>query len=177
MWTTPESDRGSKPVVRVTRRYRFSASHRLHTLDLSDEENRDTYGKCNNPFGHGHDYVLDVTLRGELDQRLGRFITLDQFDEFVRRTILDPLDRRNLNAEVPEFAALVPTTENLAKVVAARLAAAWPLTFPGSAASPEKVKIWETKRNIFGVFVPSGGGEMQSAIEGNAVERLVEEWR
>lgn len=153
MWTMPENEEPGRPVVRVTRRYRFSASHRLHAAELSAERNREVYGKCNNPYGHGHDYVMDVTLRGPLDARLGRLVSVDQFDRFVRCTIVDAFDRRNMNLDVPEFATLVPTTENLALVAAHRLAAAWPLAFPGSPALPEKVRIWETPRNIFQVFV------------------------
>ena len=151
MWTMRESERPR--VVRVTRRYRFSAMHRLHAPELGEQRNREVYGKCNNPCGHGHDYVLDVTVRGPLDERLGRLLSIDQLDQFVRDTIVKAMDRRNLNVEIPEFGTLVPTTENLARVVANRLAAAWPLAFPGSAALPEKVRIWETKRNIFEVFV------------------------
>jgi 6-pyruvoyltetrahydropterin/6-carboxytetrahydropterin synthase len=155
MWTMRENEEPARPVVRVTRRYRFSASHRLHAPELSEERNREVYGKCNNPYGHGHDYVMDVTLRGPLDTRLGRLVSVDQFDQFVRCTIVDAFDRRNLNMDVPEFATLVPTTENLALVAAHRLAAAWPLAFPGCAALPEKVRIWETPRNIFEVYVAS----------------------
>lgn len=152
-----------RPLVRLTRRYRFSASHRLHSAGLTDVENRAVYGKCNNPFGHGHDYVIDVTIRGELDPRLGRLMSVDQLDAFVQRTVVGALAHRNLNVDVPEFAALVPTTENLARVTAARLSAAWPLAFPESAALPEKVRIWETKRNIFEVFIDDGAGEEKEA--------------
>ena len=152
MWTTPESER-RPALVRLTRRYRFSASHRLHAEGLSEEENRAVYGKCNNPYGHGHDYVMDVTVRGEVDPRLGRLISIEQLDAFVRRTVVEPMAHRNLNVEVREFAALVPTTENLARAAAARIAQAWPLAFPGAAALPEKVRIWETKRNIFEVII------------------------
>jgi len=163
--------------VRVTRRYRFAAAHRLHADSLSDEQNCAVYGKCNNPFGHGHDYVMDVTVRGEVDPRLGRLIPLDQLDAFVHRVVVEPMDRRDLNRDVPEFARLVPTTENLARVVAARVAAAWPAAFPGSPAIPEKVKIWETKRNIFEVFVTAADGGRQGAQQEQFEARLVEESR
>lgn len=162
MSTMPASER-PRPLVRLTRRYRFSAAHRLHSACLTDEENRAVYGKCNNPYGHGHDYVMDVTIRGELDPRLGRLMSVEQLDAFVHRTVVGALAHRNLNAEVPEFATLVPTTENLARVAAARLSAAWPLAFPDSAALPEKVRIWETKRNIFEVFIGDGAGKEDEA--------------
>lgn len=156
MWTTAAND-ARRPLVRLTRRYRFSASHRLHSPALSDDENRSVYGKCNNPYGHGHDYVMDITIRGEMDPLLGRLMSVEQLDGFVRRTILEPMGHRDLNSEVPEFATLVPTTENLARVAASRLASAWPIAFPGSTALPEKVRIWETKRNIFELFVHAPG--------------------
>lgn len=162
MSTMPAAER-QRPLVRLTRRYRFSASHRLHAACLTEEENRAVYGKCNNPYGHGHDYVMDVTIRGELDPRLGRLMSVEQLDAFVHRTVVGPLAQRNLNVEVPEFAALVPTTENLAYVAASRLSEAWPLAFPESAALPEKVRIWETKRNIFEVFIGAGAGKEDEA--------------
>jgi 6-pyruvoyltetrahydropterin/6-carboxytetrahydropterin synthase len=139
--------------IHFTRRYRFSASHRLHSAELSAEQNRETYGKCNNPCGHGHDYVLEVTVAGELDSLRGRLIPVDSLDRFVGRLIIENFDRRNLNLEITEFASLVPTTENLARVVAARLASAWPAVFPAAKVRLEKVKIWETRRNIFEVLV------------------------
>jgi 6-pyruvoyltetrahydropterin/6-carboxytetrahydropterin synthase len=150
----PGSDQ-SRPEVRLGRRYRFSASHRLHAEQLSAERNREVFGKCNNPFGHGHDYVMEITLAGELDPAAGRLVPLDMLDHFIRRVWLDQVDRRNLNLDLAEFAALVPTTENLALVAARRLAEAWPHWFGARPARLEKVRIWETPRNIFEVFVSS----------------------
>jgi 6-pyruvoyltetrahydropterin/6-carboxytetrahydropterin synthase len=138
--------------VSLTRRYRFSAAHRLHSPTLGDDANREIYGKCNNPYGHGHDYVLEVTVHGPVDERLGRLLPVETLDRMVARTVLDGLDRRNLNVEVEEFAELVPTTENLALVVAERLRAAWGSALAGEGVKLEKVKIHETKRNIFEVF-------------------------
>jgi 6-pyruvoyltetrahydropterin/6-carboxytetrahydropterin synthase len=135
--------------VRLTRRYRFSSSHRLHSPVLSDEANRLVYGKCNNPYGHGHDYLLEVTVAGEPEPRSGRLIPLALLDGLVRRVVLDPMDRRDLNSEIDEFAALVPTTENLAVVVARRLNEAWPHAMAGVAARLDKIRIHETKNNIF----------------------------
>ncbi len=140
------------PFVRVTRRYRFSSAHRLDTPLLSPDRNREVYGKCNNPHGHGHDYAVEVTIAGEVDSVAGRLVPLAVLDRFAEEVLLKPFDRRNLNFEVPEFSALVPTTENLAEVLARRLASAWPRWFGESHARFEKVRIWETRRNIFEVF-------------------------
>lgn len=143
------------PEVRLVRRYRFSAAHRLHTPLLSDDANRETYGKCNNPHGHGHNYVLEVAVLGSVSPGIGRYVPLAQLDAFVEETVLRDFATRNLNIQVPEFAALVPTTENVAAVIARRLAQAWPRVFPGHAARFEKVRIWETRNNIFEEAAPA----------------------
>ncbi len=98
----------------LTRRYSFSASHRLHSTELSSEENARVFGKCNNPFGHGHNYSLEVTVGGEVDPGTGLVAAPAALDLSVRRAVLSKVDHRDLNADVPEFASLVPTTENLA---------------------------------------------------------------
>jgi 6-pyruvoyltetrahydropterin/6-carboxytetrahydropterin synthase len=139
--------------MRLTRRYRFSASHRLHAPSLDALANRELYGKCNNSHGHGHDYALEVSIAGQPEGATGRLVALGRLDGFVESVILKALDRRDLNSEVEEFATLVPTTENLTAVVAARLAAAWPAAFADSAARLEKVKIHETRKNIFEVQI------------------------
>lgn len=145
------------PQVTVTRRYRFSASHRLHTPLLDEARNFEVYGKCNNPYGHGHNYLLEVAIAGETSEDIGRLLPLGDLDCFVQRVILKTVDHRDLNTQVEEFATLaptlVPTTENLAAVVAARLAKEWPAAFPASAARLEMVRIHETERNIFEVRV------------------------
>ncbi len=139
--------------IRLTRRYRFSSSHRLHSPMLSDSENRQVYGKCNNPYGHGHDYLLEVVIAGEPDPVTGRLLPLALLDELVNRVILSPMDRRDLNSEIDEFAGLVPTTENLAIVVARRLESAWAHALSGAAARLDKIRIHETKNNIFQISV------------------------
>ncbi len=96
----------------LTRRYRFAASHRLHSPELSDEENRRIYGKCNNPYGHGHNYTLEVTVGGPVDPCTGMVCNLMDLDGFVNREVVERFDHTNLNV-LPEFAQLVPTTENL----------------------------------------------------------------
>lgn len=153
------------PQIRLARRYRFSAAHRLHSDLLPAGRNREVYGKCNNPFGHGHDYTLEVALRGTVAPRTGRLVPLDALDGFVRQVLLDQLDRRNLNAELAEFASLVPTTENLARVAARRLAGAWPRWFGGAPARIEKIRIWETRRNIFEVTVEEASSQGQDQHE------------
>ena len=137
------------PLVTVTRRYRFSASHRLHSPVLSEELNRQVYGKCNNPYGHGHNYTLEVCMSGRLDAATGRLVPLGQLDALVETTILRDVKWRNLNVDVPEFAAVVPTSENLARVIARRLADAWHVAFPTGAVTFERVRIHETKNNFF----------------------------
>ncbi|MGQ9916665.1 MAG: 6-carboxytetrahydropterin synthase [Bryobacteraceae bacterium] len=147
------------PRMRIGRRYRFSAAHRLHADLLTAERNREVFGKCNNPFGHGHDYVMEVILEGEVDLATGRLVPLEMLDHFVKRVWLDQVDHRNLNLDLPEFAALVPTTENLATVAASRLAAAWPHWFAAHRARIERLRIWETPRNIVEMWIPARDGQ------------------
>ncbi|MCX6620259.1 MAG: 6-carboxytetrahydropterin synthase [Acidobacteria bacterium] len=135
-------------MIHITRRYRFSASHRLHALRLSDEVNREIYGKCNNPFGHGHNYVLEVTVGGEAGED-GRVLDPRRLDGLVEREVIRPLDHRNLNSEAPEFAGLVPTTENLAVVIASRLEAGWKQAFPEPGPSISRIRLEETGNNSF----------------------------
>lgn len=138
-------------MFRVTRRYQFAASHRLHSTALSPEENRQLYGKCNNPHGHGHNYVVEVTLRGPLDGATGRAVDIAVLDELVRREIVQPFDHHNLNREIPAFAEVVPTSENLGIEICRRLKRNWKATFPGEWPMLEKIRIGETARNIFEV--------------------------
>jgi len=141
--------------MRLTRRYRFSASHRLYADSLTETENRAIFGKCANPFGHGHDYTLEVSVRGPHDENTGWVVDLDLLDGLVRRTILDPMEHSNLNVDIGEFQGeLVPTTENLAIVVRDRIADGWTPVFEASAfphVALDKIRIEETKRNIFEV--------------------------
>jgi len=140
--------------LRLSRRYRFSASHRLFSDELSEVENRAIFGKCANPFGHGHDYVLDVRVRGPLDHYTGRVVDLDTLDTLVYDAILKPFEHSNLNADIPEFQTLVPTTENLALVVEQRLSGQWSTKFseaPLNHVRLDRIRIEETKRNIFEV--------------------------
>jgi 6-pyruvoyltetrahydropterin/6-carboxytetrahydropterin synthase len=125
----------------LTRRYRFSASHRLHNNAMSDAENAATYGKCNNPFGHGHNYALEVSVSGQVDEN-GMVCNLADLDGFVEREILERFDLQNLNT-LPEFAEVVPTTENLSTVVYDILQRGFRL------AHLERVRFEETMMNSF----------------------------
>jgi 6-pyruvoyltetrahydropterin/6-carboxytetrahydropterin synthase len=127
----------------LTRRYRFAASHRLNTEALSPEENTRLYGKCNNPYGHGHDYVLDVTVEGRVRPD-GQVVDRQALDTLVSEQVLARLDHRNLNCDVPELARRVPTTENLASAIEDMLMRSWKLP-----ARLAKVRISETAKNTF----------------------------
>jgi 6-pyruvoyltetrahydropterin/6-carboxytetrahydropterin synthase len=126
----------------LSRRYHFSASHRLHSAEMSAEQNRDTYGKCNNPFGHGHNYTLEVTVSGPVDDRTGMICNLVDLDGFVEREVVARYDLENLNT-LQEFATLVPTTENLCVEIFEILQRGFPH------AHLERVKLEETMMNSF----------------------------
>jgi 6-pyruvoyltetrahydropterin/6-carboxytetrahydropterin synthase len=131
--------------VELGRRYRFAASHRLHSAQLSEAENYEMYGKCNNPYGHGHNYVVEVALSGDVDPATGMIANLADLDSFVQREILEPFDHRSLNEEVAAFREKVPTTENLCIEIFRRLKC-----FPK--AKLERVRVEETSNNSFEYF-------------------------
>jgi 6-pyruvoyltetrahydropterin/6-carboxytetrahydropterin synthase len=126
----------------VTRRYRFAASHRLHTARLSEDENRRVYGKCANPYGHGHNYVVEITLGGPVNPRTGMIATLAELDAFVGENVIEPFDHRHLNEEVAEFQQVVPTTENLCREIFRRMRGF-------RQAALERVRVEETGSNSF----------------------------
>jgi 6-pyruvoyltetrahydropterin/6-carboxytetrahydropterin synthase len=126
----------------LTRRYMFSASHRLHSEAMTAEENRETYGKCNNPHGHGHNYALEVTVSGPVDDRTGMVCNLVDLDGFVEREVLSRYDLQNLNM-TPEFAKIVPTTENLCVEIFQILQQGF------RPAHLERIRIGETMLNSF----------------------------
>ena len=138
-------------MIQVTRRYEFSASHRLHAPALTEEENRRLYGKCNNPFGHGHNYVLEVSVRGPVEARSGRAVDPAALDHLVREKVVRAFDHKNLNEQIEAFEHVVPTSENLGLLIHRRLKQGWPGVFPGQWPQLEKVRIAETARNIFEV--------------------------
>jgi 6-pyruvoyltetrahydropterin/6-carboxytetrahydropterin synthase len=136
----------------LTRRYLFSASHRLHSDDMSPAENAATYGKCNNPYGHGHNYALEVTLSRAVDASTGMVCNLVDLDDFVHREVLERFDHRNLNM-LAEFAQAVPTTENLCAAIYDILQRGF------TQAHLEKVRMEETMMNSFEY---AGGGEIHA---------------
>ena len=128
--------------IELGRRYRFAASHRLHTARLSEEENCRVFGKCNNPYAHGHNYVLEVSVSGKIDPATGMIANLADLDEFVERQVLDEFDHHSLNEDVVAFRDTVPTSENLCIEIFRRLR-----NFPH--AKLERVRIQETGNNSF----------------------------
>lgn len=138
-------------MMTVTRRYRFSASHRLHSPDLTTEENARLFGKCNNPFGHGHNYVLEVTASGEVNPQTGCIVARAKLDQLVEEHVLRAFAHRYVNLDVPEFADLVATTENMALVIAEILQRNWSKYMDGNGARVTRVHIQETARNGFEV--------------------------
>jgi 6-pyruvoyltetrahydropterin/6-carboxytetrahydropterin synthase len=135
--------------MRVTRRYRFCASHRLHRAALSDQENRELYGKCSNPYGHGHDYILEVTAAGPVNAASGQVVHVPTLDRLVSEQVISDFDHRYLNADVGEFAASIPTSENIIRVIEDRLRGRWSGVFPGEWPRLEGIRLRETKRNVF----------------------------
>ena len=130
--------------MRLIRTYRFSASHRLHSEQLTEDENRELYGKCNNPFGHGHDYIVSLAVSGRVETATGRVIAPGILDAYVHNEVVAVFDHKDMNADVPDFQG-VPTTENLALEIDRRLRARWP--FPQ--VELERIHIRETPRNTF----------------------------
>lgn len=127
--------------VTVTRRLHFNAAHRVHNPALSDVENSTLFGKCNNPNGHGHNYVLDVSVRGPIEARTGYVIDLSTLRDLVTREVLDKVDHRNLNLDVDFMRGLIPTTENL-------VVAMWRVLVPAVApATLARLVLWETPNN------------------------------
>jgi 6-pyruvoyltetrahydropterin/6-carboxytetrahydropterin synthase len=126
----------------LTKRYWFSASHRLHCDAFSTEENRNVYGKCNNPHGHGHNYALEVTVAGQVDPRTGMVCNLADLDAFVDEKIVQRFGHENLNT-LPEFHGVVPTTENLCVEIYRILEQGF------GHAQVEKIRMEETMLNSF----------------------------
>lgn len=142
-------------MISITRRYRFSASHRLHSPLLSESENATLFGKCNNPFGHGHNYTLCVTLAGEVDERTGLLLNIGDLDRLIQEKVLDVFSHSNINTDVPEFADLIPTTENIALVIAGRLHESWS-KYLREQVRLQRVHVQETERNGFDLVMPAG---------------------
>lgn len=129
------------PIVTVTRRLRFNAAHRVHNPALSDAENARLFGKCNNPNWHGHNYTLDVSVRGPVDERTGYVIDLGVLRGIVEREVLAHTDHRNFNLDVPYMRDINPTTENI-------IVAMWRVLAPAIApATLQRLRLWETENN------------------------------
>ena len=135
----------SPSLLQITRRYRFPAAHVLASAKLSDEENLRVFGKCANPNGHGHNYGIEVTLRGPVDEATGQIVPIGELDAIFDETIRDRYSHKMLN-DLPSFRGLVPTAENIAKVIHDELACA--VSARGSA-RVARVRVVETERNHF----------------------------
>jgi 6-pyruvoyltetrahydropterin/6-carboxytetrahydropterin synthase len=132
---------GPRPLAKLSRRYHFSASHRLHTEALDEGRNREVYGKCNNPFGHGHNYTVELQFAGPVDSDTGMVTNLADLDRFARESMLEPFHLQNLNT-LAIFEGKVPTTENLVMEVQ-RIFSVYPY------ARLERVRVEETPNNSF----------------------------
>ena len=136
------------PNVTITRRLHFSAAHRVHNPGLSDEENRRIFGKCNNPNWHGHNYILDVSVKGTLDEKTGYVIDLSRVKAIAEEHVVSKVDHRNLNLEVDFLRNVIPTTENV-------VVAFWRVLEPAlKPARLTKLVLWETVNN----YVEYDGG-------------------
>jgi 6-pyruvoyltetrahydropterin/6-carboxytetrahydropterin synthase len=129
----------------LSRRYRFSAAHRLHSESMSAVENLSTYGKCNNPYGHGHNYTVEITVSGQVDGQTGMVCNLVDLDSIVETEVLQRFDRENLNT-LQEFTEQVPTTENLCIRIYDLVHRGFPQ------AHLERVRLEETMMNSFEYF-------------------------
>ena len=129
------------PRVRVTRRVHFSAAHRLHNPALSEQENRDVFGLCNNPNWHGHNYRLEVSVRGPVDGRTGYVMDLGTLKRVVEEAFVNRVDHRNFNLDVEFMRGINPTAENI-------VVACWQVIAPHVApAALTKLRLWETENN------------------------------
>jgi 6-pyruvoyltetrahydropterin/6-carboxytetrahydropterin synthase len=128
-------------MVYLTKIFTFSAAHRLHNPGLSTGENRNLYGKCNNPYGHGHNYQLEVTVKGEVDEQTGMSIDLGKLERVVEEQVIERFDHRHLNEEVEEFRDLNPTSENVVRVI-------WDLLQPRLPCL-SRLTLWETPKSRF----------------------------
>lgn len=131
---------GEPGMVRLTQSFEFSAAHRLFCETLTDEQNSALFGKCSNPHGHGHNYVLEVTVCGEPDPQTGIVIELPALQRIVAERVVDRFDHKNLNVECAEFSALNPSVENIARVIWNRLVDAF------ASCRLVNVRVWETPK-------------------------------
>lgn len=132
--------------VYVQRLERFSAGHTLYNPEYSDERNREVFGKCSNPNGHGHNYILEVTLRGEVQPETGFLFDLSELASVMRKCVIDDVDHKNLNVDVDWLRGVIPTTENLASIFFDRLDASLPSGLLYSVRLGETAKNWAERR-------------------------------
>jgi 6-pyruvoyltetrahydropterin/6-carboxytetrahydropterin synthase len=145
--------------VSLTRRYSFAASHRLFRADWSDAQNHRVFGKCANPYGHGHNYVMEITVTGPVNLATGMIVNLADLDDAIRSKVLDDFDHVYLNEQVPEFRECIPTTENLCRVIFQRLSGF-------KHARIERVRIEETGKNSFEYIAESGAAPKEALHAG-----------
>ena len=143
------NDAAGPAVAHLTRRYVFAASHRMHSNRLSEEENQRIYGKCNNPYGHGHNYELEVTVTGPIDRATGMVVNLVDLDRVVTEEILERFDHANLNVDAENFRDVVPTSENLIQAIHRLLVNRWDREAGLRGARLAKVRLQETGANSF----------------------------
>ena len=130
----------NQTIVELTEQFEFSAAHRLHCNEMSEEENREVFGKCNNPAGHGHNYVIEVTVSRAVDSDRGQVIAIHDFESIVKRLIIDRLDHKHLNLDVEYFKEVNPSVENIAIAIYSWLQGQF------GSAKLEKVKVFETPK-------------------------------
>ncbi len=156
-------------MITLTRRYRFSASHRLHSPELSPARNVQLYGKCNNPHGHGHDYMLEVSIAGEVNPVTGLVVPLKAVDRLVEQHVLQTFASRNINLDVPQFQNLTATTENLALVISRLLRCHWRDYLGDTSARLARIYIQETERNGFEVLLGAAEAFLPQLLETETV--------
>ncbi len=133
-------NKGNSEMVQITQSFEFAAAHRLHCADLSDEENRRIFGKCTNPNGHGHNYVVEVTVGGEPDAKSGMLLGVDRLERIVNERVIDVFDHKHLNLDCADFAETNPSVENITRAIWNRLNGAFdPVTL-------KKVRVYETPK-------------------------------
>ena len=134
-----------RKLIRLTRSYRFAASHRLNVPQYTSEQNQELFGKCNNPHGHGHNYLVQITVEGPIDPQTGLVVDPAAMDRLVTAEVVNHFDHRYINEDLPEFKTRMASTEVIGEVMEERLLAVWPASFPRL----KEIQILETKRNSF----------------------------
>ena len=143
----------TRPVVEITHRAEFSAAHRLHNPDLSDEENRRLYGICNNPAGHGHNYELEVTVRGVVPAETGMVMNLTDLMRILQADLLPLIDHKHLNHDVAFLAGVIPTAENIAIALWAEIE---PRLEEFQGCRLHRIRLYESRSNLVDYYGPNG---------------------